>query len=213
MKRHQVFHRFGVTLAEILLAMLILGMAVLPIIRAFSQSYALAGRRLDQEIALKMAEATLNTLMGVKFDTLDKPSGDSTIPMRFETPSNPNLAVDFPLGPSGSDGPAQGTLALTVGKSTFTIEAKVIRVFQGVPPHVTPPTSPDPPLLYLTYPYNEYGPIAAGTGLVDYAPIASHVASYTCPDNFLGIQVHVRYSVNNLPQEFSTCSFRSNLNQ
>lgn len=58
----------GITLVEILVALLVLALAVLPAVGTFSSYYSTATRQMEQEMALKIAEATVNLLNSVSFD-------------------------------------------------------------------------------------------------------------------------------------------------
>lgn len=209
--RRPFFGNTGLSLLEIMGALLIVGLAVLPMMRSFSQGYALAGRRIDQEIAVRMAESTMNTLMSLNFDQLDKPANTFLVPLHFEMVGSPNLDVQLPMEPGSGGNPTQGNLEIKTGKSTFRIEATATRVFQGLAAGTAPPSNPNPPILELTYPYNDYAPIKTADGDNDIAPIATGVATYTCPDDFLTLEVKVDYKMGEQDKQFAITACKANL--
>lgn len=72
--------RFGITLIEILISLVILALAVLPALGTFSTYYGTATRQMEQEMALKIAESVVNQLQALSFGLiLDKAIPDSPL--------------------------------------------------------------------------------------------------------------------------------------
>jgi len=151
-------------------------------------------------------------MLALAFDQLDKPDAAFSVPLHFELPGHPDLNLDFPLSPVAPEMPAEGSAEITANKSKFTISAKVTRLFQGLPGGETPQANPSPPYLDFAYKYNDYGPNPNPDPLAPpLIPIATDVATYTCPDNFLEIHVKVNFKSGDVPREFNLTSFRANL--
>jgi prepilin-type N-terminal cleavage/methylation domain-containing protein len=112
----------GVTLVEIMMALVILALAILPVIGTFSKYYGVATRQLDQEIALKIGEAAMNKLMAHKYSDMVK--GESfTVPLDFQTPSGTLTGQMNFDGGTGVSGP------IKIGKVTYQISARIDKVF------------------------------------------------------------------------------------
>ena len=76
----------GISLVEILMALFILAIAVLPAIGSFSSFYGVATRQMEQEMALKLGEAVINVLMTTTYSELVKGTLTS-LPLNIQTPS------------------------------------------------------------------------------------------------------------------------------
>lgn len=160
----------GLSLVEILVALMILALAVLPAIGSFSKYYGVASSQMEQEIALKLGEAVINIMLSTTYSDLVK--GTLTnLPLNIQLPSGSfagNLAF--------VDGNATGT-PITIGRAKYIIGAEVKTIFRGQnlnAPHADAmeftwqiPLPPGPP------------------------PV---VASYSCFDDLLCIKVTVAYS-------------------
>jgi len=178
----------GVTLLELIVALFILGLAILPLITSFGQSYALSTKQIEQETALKIAEAAGSKLMAVRFEDLNKPPVAIDIPFDVETAdgiSSGKIAL------SGS--PANGAGSLDIGRMNYKIGVAVTRDFEG--------DNTNPKALSFQY-YKD--PVSAGVG-----PLPSYVATYACSDDFLRIDIVVRYG--NPPQSISLTTYRGDL--
>ena len=112
----------GLSLLEIMFAMLILAVAVFPLIRSFTQNHALAVRQINQEVALKIAEAALNSAMSGHFEILDLGSGPAgaSLPLRLELPNQPPLSGSIVLAGPGQ-GKTSGGTSFRVGATTFNV--------------------------------------------------------------------------------------------
>ncbi|MBI3038606.1 hypothetical protein HYY75_06070 [bacterium] len=187
-----LYTKSGVTLLEILLSLVILLLAILPIIQTFTQSYQLTGRQIQQETAVKVAEAAINKLMATRFDFLDNASTPVIVPLLLDLPGAPGIQADLRL----EGNPAQGTGTFSFVNIPFKIIVEVNHLFKG------PAGSPNS--LWLSYAFNKFDDVNV--------PIATYVASYSCPDSFLGMNVRVRYTVNNQTVETVLNTCRANLN-
>lgn len=165
-------HRRGVTLVEILLAIIILAMAVLPAIGTFSQSYGTATRQMEQEIALKLGEAVINVLMTTAYGPLARGTLPS-VPLNVQLPSGAySGSLDF-IGFMATATP------LVMGRITYEISAKIDTVFKAQnlnTPHVDA----------MELSYLDKWPIAGG-------PPSGQVATYSCFDDLIAINVFVGY--------------------
>ncbi|GAB4267067.1 MAG: hypothetical protein Kow0029_01300 [Candidatus Rifleibacteriota bacterium] len=154
----------GVTLVEIMMAVVILAVAALPVIGTFSRYYGVASMQLEKEIGLKIAEASMNKLMTHKYSDLVS-GGPFSVPLDFKTPSGTfsgELKFDKFKGKTGS---------IKIGKVDYTVSAEINKVFvrQDIysphdqalelkyaadpadmpPPAVPPPPGPPPPLFVV----------------------------------------------------------------
>ncbi|MBF0500466.1 MAG: hypothetical protein HQM09_10060 [Candidatus Riflebacteria bacterium] len=187
--------QIGVTLLEIIIAMLIMAMAVLPLIRSFSQSHALAVKQLNQEIALKVAEATLNAAMSAEYAYLDgEPTAIATgIPLYFEMPNQAPITTSIVLTGPGL-GSTTGVASFQVGPTFFQVTLDCVPLF-GTSPFTTP--------LVLSF--------------ADWQPSYAHplVATYSCPadERVLRISSTVSWESNKLPQNITLESCRVKLSK
>ena len=60
----------GVTLIEVLIALIILSLAVLPAVGTFSTYFSTATRQMEQEMALKIAESVVNLLQNLSYESI-----------------------------------------------------------------------------------------------------------------------------------------------
>ena len=75
----------GVSLVEVIIALLILTLAALPAIGTFSTYYSTSTKQMEQEMALKIAESVVNLMHTVSYDMiLDKTL--KTVPLDIQTP-------------------------------------------------------------------------------------------------------------------------------
>ncbi len=202
----------GVTLVEVLIAMFIFGLSVLPIISTFSQSFTLASKQVDQEMGLKIAEAAMNKVCAVEFGALDtQKSGPANTPLPFEiqTPAGMvNTVIN--LGSSNLSTAAGGGM-VTIGKTEFRINVSTSKEFEGFSfPVVTPPTNA------LVYSFPDLTPLNPPAGLPFFPPPPDFppgaiIASYSCPQSFLKINVDVTYG--DPRRTISLTSFRADLRE
>lgn len=175
--------RRGVTLIEILIALVIMALAILPAIGAFSTSYGTATRQLEQEIALKLGESVVSVLLTANYEKLAN-GNLGTVPLNIQTPSG-----DF-RGSLVFAGKLASSTSVSIGRASYTISAAVTTLFRAqnidvphndalvfsyrnydlgsLPP---PPPGPPPP-----------GPILPGP-----------IATYSCFDDLVCIKVRVDY--------------------
>ncbi|RCK76713.1 MAG: hypothetical protein OZSIB_3305 [Candidatus Ozemobacter sibiricus] len=197
--------RDGLTLPEVLVALVILAAAVFPLIRVFGTSYALTSKQAFQEQGLKIAEAALAKLMGVQFELLDNASTSVDLPFEVihaSGSSNGKITLQ------GS--PALGSGSVDIGRVRYDIQVQVFREFSGPAGssnalmfhffHALPPADPNagplpppppPPLPFLPVP-----------------PPGLMIATYSCPDCFLRIAVTVS---NPESQPVRLATFRADL--
>lgn len=162
----------GVSLPEILMALLILAVAVLPAVGAFTRYYGVATRQMDQEIALKLGEAVINVLMTVNYTRLSQ-GMIPNIPLNVQLPSG---AYTGSLNFSGME--ATGT-SIVIGKVDYRISASVTPVFRAQNIDV-------PHFDALEFKFYEKLPGPGG------AP-PGEIATYSCFDDLLAINVSVKY--------------------
>jgi len=114
--------------------MLILALAVLPLIRSFTQSQVLAKRQIEHEIGLKIAEAALNAALSGDFSTLDEGSAVShaDIPLRLELPNQASIQTSITLAGPGV-GKTSGSVGFRVGSTDFTISMECDPLFGQTP--------------------------------------------------------------------------------
>lgn len=172
--------RKAVTLVEIMIAIVILALSVLPVIGTFSQYYGVATRQLDQETALKISEATMNKLLSQNYKDLVNNAAFS-LPLNFQTPTGGFIGNMNFAGGNGSSGP------IKLGKLTYKLDASIEKVFvaqdilaphplalefkYGVDPSLLPPPDPPPP-----------GP-----------PPLAGIATYSSTDDLILIKLTVNY--------------------
>ncbi len=185
--RVYVTKKRGVSLAEILMALLILALAVLPAVGSFSTYYGTATRQMEQEIALKLGEAVINVLMTVNYP--DLVLGNITdVPIMVQLPAGElaaNISFDGNVG-TGS--------AIAIGRANFDISTSVTRAFEGqsiMAPHFD--------AMELKY----FAPLPGPGGVPP-----GKIATYSCFDDLLTINVVVNYGGAN-PITLST--FRADL--
>ncbi len=197
--------REGLTLPEVLVALIVLAVAVFPLIRVFSSSYVLASKQTFQEQALKIAEATLAKLMAVNFEILDNCPASVDLPFEVIHSSG---TLNGRITLQGS--PALGSGSVDIGRVHYGIQAQITREFFGPagssnalmfhyfhplpPPDLKPepPPPPSPPLPPFLLP----------------PPPGLMIATYSCPDCFLKIAVTV---TNPESQPVRMATFRADL--
>lgn len=75
----------GISLVEIIVALLVLALAALPAVGTFSTYYSTSTKQMEQEMALKIAESVVNLMNTVSYDMiLDKTL--SNVPLDIQTP-------------------------------------------------------------------------------------------------------------------------------
>ncbi len=90
---HIIRKKSGVSLVEIIVALLILALAAIPAVGTFSTYYSASTKQMEQEMALKIAESVINLMHTISYDMIiDKTLNN--IPLDIQTP----------------DGTVQGTL-------------------------------------------------------------------------------------------------------
>lgn len=188
----------GVSLPEVLVAILIMAGALFPLIRIFSRSYLHSSKQAYQEQALKIAEGVLAKLMAVQFELLEAPSGAVDLP--FEVVHG-NGSIGGQITLAGV--PPIGSGTVSIGKVGFHILAEITREFHGPPGgpnalmfHHFAAGSPPPPPAPLFPPY------------IPPPPPGQVVATYSCPDSILRLAVTVS-NPESLPVKLAT--FRADL--
>ena len=163
----------GITLVEVLIALLILMGTILPVISAFSKYYGTSSKQLDQEIALKITEATMNKLLSAKFSSLNSSGSNIEFPLNFETPAGIFSGL-FKF--SGNDGYSND---IKLGANVYKITAKTSKLFIGQDPLAVPPPTA----------------LASGALVFRYAEDTS-VKTYICTDDMISIQMNTKYGKN-----------------
>ena len=194
----------GVSLVEILMALFILAIAVLPAIGSFSTFYGVATRQMEQEMALKLGEAVVNVLMTTTYSELVK--GTLTnLPLNIQTPSGTFAGTLNFSGSSATSTP------IIIGKTSYIVGAQITKVFVAQDtynPHNTalefswlPPKGPGGP---GGGPPPPVPPPVPPVG----APPPSMIATYSCHDDLLCILVSVDYGG---PALFKLATFRADM--
>lgn len=174
---HCPSRRAGLSLIEILMALIVLTIAVLPAIGTFSGYYGVATRQMDQEMALKLGEAVVNVLMAANYSEL-KDGAIPSLPLNIQTPSG-----SFAGTMTFSGGYASGT-PVTIGKTKYIIGAEVKKVFlaQNI-------TAPHNNALEFSWISSDAPPVSGGGG----APPPPPVATYSCFNDLICIKVSVDF--------------------
>ncbi len=90
----------GFTLIEILVAILIAGITLLPTLDVLIKSYGLTNRQMDEGFALNLADSALNTIKTTRFTTLsDAFSSNQVVKMDIKFPGEAvSRTFDLPVG-------------------------------------------------------------------------------------------------------------------
>ena len=67
---HIIRKRTGVSLVEIIVALLILALAAIPAVGTFSTYYSASTKQMEQEMALKIAESVINLMHTISYDMI-----------------------------------------------------------------------------------------------------------------------------------------------
>jgi prepilin-type N-terminal cleavage/methylation domain-containing protein len=114
----------GVTLIEITVAIFVLGAAAIPMIGLFTGYYDTSTRQLEQDMALKIGESTINYLMNRKYSDLSE-SKLTTESIDINTNSGTvPLKLIF-------NGPSSSATQLKLGRITYSVEASISKAFRG----------------------------------------------------------------------------------
>lgn len=171
--------RQGVTLIEILIALVIMALAILPAIGAFSTFYGTATRQLEQEIALKLGESVVSVLLTANYEKLANGNLD-TVPLNIQTPSG-----DF----SGSlvfTGKLASSTSVSIGRASYTISAAVSTLFRAQ--NIEAPHNDA-----LMFSFKNYAPPPVVPGGGPPPPPPEPIATYSCFDDLICIKVRVDY--------------------
>ncbi|PKL50283.1 MAG: hypothetical protein CVV42_03240 [Candidatus Riflebacteria bacterium HGW-Riflebacteria-2] len=169
--------RCGVSLVEILVALVIMALAILPAIGAFSTSYGTATRQIEQETALKLGEAVINVLLTVNYNKLLEGSLD-TIPLNIQTPSG-----EF-KGSLEFSGMTASSTAVAIGRASYSVSVWVNTVFRAQ--NIETPHNDA-----LVFGFRDFE-APPGPPPVPPAPPAP-VATYSCFDDLVCVKVRVDY--------------------
>ncbi len=198
--------RFGMSLLEILVALLVLVIGILPVIGVFTQYFGVANYQTDQETALKIAESTMTKLLSTKYSAIAV-GASFPLDLDFQTPSG---AFSGKLFFSGTSGESE---LVEIGKSRFKIDFKVSKVYQAFkgtnpdkamllkypayepppPPIPLPPPAPPPPPSPPTI------PVFPGMW----------VHNYFCTNDFLAFHLKVTYG--NPQKSVDLMTFRADM--
>lgn len=166
--------RRGLSLVELLMAFFLIALIILPIMRALPQSFGIAGRQADQEIAIKLGESTVNTLLAVPFEAVSGLPGIRHVPFDLQTGSG-TIAVSLQMVG------LLGTGSVRIGRTDYLIRITLKPEYSGPPP----------------------APSALVFGFAA-PPPAAGIASYACPDLFMMIRVDVEYGQRGVPVTLAT---------
>lgn len=163
----------GLSLIELMMAVTILALAVLPAIGAFSGYYGLATRQLEQETALKIAEGTLNKLMTHKYSDFFR-NEPFTVQLNFETPEG-SYDGSLKFGNSAGSAPP-----VSIGRASYSITASSSIIFEAQDMELQHDRA-----MVLNYPTQLPLPDSNGN--------STGVATYSSFDDQVLISVNVRY--------------------
>ena len=100
---NRINRKTGVTLVEVIIALFILALAILPAVGTFSTYYSASTKQMEQEMALKIAESVVNLMNTLSYDMIiDRTL--NTVPLDIQTPDGTvqgNLVfkpVKIPIG-------------------------------------------------------------------------------------------------------------------
>ena len=186
--------RKAVTLIEILIAVFILAVAVLPVVGTFSKFYGLASRQMEQETALKIAEAAMNKLISHRYSDL---AGNKafTVPLEFVTPEG---AISGNLDFAGN---MATSTPIVMGNTVFRINSSVERIFvaQNI-------NSPHDKALEFKYPVSLPPPSTGGP------PPTPVMTTYSSFDDLLMIKLRVVFG-SGTKDIVELSSFRADMNK
>ncbi len=80
------YKKSAVSFVEIITALFILTLAILPAVGTFSSYYSLSTRQMEQEMALKIAESVINLMNTVSYDMIIDKTLNS-VPLNIQTPN------------------------------------------------------------------------------------------------------------------------------
>lgn len=177
----------GMTLVEVLMALVILMLTIIPIIAAFSKYYGVSSKQLDQEIALKITEAAINKLLSAKFSSLNG-AADINFPLNLQTPAG-TFSGQFHF--EDHNGKSN---KIKLGANSYQLFASTSQVFeaQKLVPFVANPNS-------LQFRYIDD---TSGT------PVHS---TYYCTDVMIAIQMDITYGKKE--NKLSMVTFRADMTQ
>lgn len=173
--------RLGVSLIEVVIALLVFGLAVLPMFEVLFSSQQVAVKQADQEQCIKVAEATINQLMSVQFQFLNNPPTGTEIGLMYQDQDGSPISVKMPLQKTSDE--VWGTVDLKIHKTNFSVTASMTRIFSGFTPG--PGVVPPPDSLVFKYGQKEAGSYILAE------------KAYNCPDDYLKILVRTTYGDKN----------------
>lgn len=176
----------GVALVEVMVALLILMLAIIPLISAFSKFYGVSSKQLDQEIALKITEAAMNKLLSAKFSSLNKGLDTIEFPLNIQTPAG-TFSGDFSF--SGDSG---GSNKIILGPNSYELKASTVRVFEAQNPLAKVVNPKSLPFRFIED--TDKGPV---------------LRTYYCTDDMIAIQMSVEYGKNN--KQLAMVTFRADM--
>ena len=135
----------GVTLIEVLIALIIFSLAVLPAVGTFSTYFSTATRQMEQEMALKIAESVVNLLQNLSYESiLEGTMGDCALDI--QTPEGHVTGVIKFTNVvtrvlTGLEKPGQVIVGesdpININRINYKIDVEIIRSFipQFIPAH------------------------------------------------------------------------------
>ena len=139
----------GITLIEVLIALIILALAVLPAVGTFSTYFSTATRQMEQEMALKIAESVVNLLQTLSFETflhgsmddcaldIQTPDGLVSGALKF-TPVDVNMLTGLVRPRKCFVGESE---PIKINRVDYKIEVEIYRCF--VPQFINSPNEDD----------------------------------------------------------------------
>ncbi len=193
--------RKAVTLVEIMMAIVIIAIAVLPAIGTFSRYYGLASRQFDQELALKISEAAMNQLLAYKYSAFSN-NETFVVPLNFQTPEGSVTGNLNFTGGAGTSGP------IKIGNVTYQLNAAVEKVF--IAQNIQTPHNNALEFKYPVDPAHCPFPLPPPPPPPAPPPVAA-VASYSCFDDLVMIKLTVDFG--GPKDHFELISFRADMNE
>ncbi len=134
--------KYGVTFTEILIAMFVLALAVLPAVGTFSTYYTSATRQMEQEMALKIAESVVNLMQTISYDLLidqtafpiqlDIKTSDRTVPCQLSLVENSSRNITYEDGTIAKVLYSVKCDNIQINRIKYNINVDIIMAFEGL---------------------------------------------------------------------------------
>ena len=137
---HKLHKKYGVTFIEILIALFILALAILPAVGTFSTYYTSATRQMEQEMALKIAESVVNLMQTISYEQLtdetafpmqlDIQTSDNTVICELSMVENSNREIDYEDGTKATVLYSVKCDNIQINRIKYNINVDIIKAFE-----------------------------------------------------------------------------------